>query len=317
MSKLKICKMCGEEISNSVKICPHCGSKLKRRKLRYIIFAIIALIIIVMLIPTGKDNGKNTLETSKSPSSNSSNETKDNIKSGIDLLSYIGKSKDDIKKSFGTPSKIDGAQSGELYDYKTFYFTIDKNKVSSIEIKSSGQNANGIPVGTSVKDVKNKLGNPTKELNNNGFIMEYRLNDNTTSIEYICNDFHSPVNSIVITDLTAGKEKPMEVTKEKVESLIEGNWVLEQSMNEPNISAFINKFSDGVKDEGNGAFRTKYSISNSNTIIYHVWNKTDQEYHDLQYFIEFYEDGQRMEIYTLDNYGDRDPNHNNIYYRYN
>lgn len=326
MNKMTVCKTCGKEVAKSAKSCPHCGAKSRSKKTIFITASIIILLIIIGLASLGGNSNatSGSVKSTSQDNSSSKSDTKsektnsnENQKTTTELFGYLRKNVDEIQKDLGKPNKIDGAQSSTLYDYGNFYIVIDKKIVTSIGIKGPDKTANGIKIGTSVKDVKSKLGNPTKESNGSNYIMEYRLDNNSTSIQYVCNDFHNPVNSIIITDLTAGKEKPMEVTKEKVESLIEGNWVLEKYMNEPNLSLFVVKFSNGVKDQGNGALTTKYSIINNNTIVYHVWNTMNQENHDLQYFIEFYENGERMEIYTVDKYGDRNPDDTNIYYRYN
>lgn len=278
----------------------------------------VILICFALAFLTGcSESKKKTLVQNNSKSKNESTVSNNvgtktqNTKKEIDLLSYIGKSKADIKKNFGNPNKIGGAQSGELYDYNTFYFAVDNNKVVSIGVKCADNTVNGIGIGMMPKDVKIKIGKPTKELNSNGFIMEYRLNNNTISIQYYCNDFQSPVNSITISDLTYGKEKPMEVTKERVESLIEGNWVLEKDMYNENLSRYMHTFSNGIQDKHLGIWSKKYSITSNNTIVFN----TEAVDEDVKYYIEFYGDGNRMEIYTLDQYGDRQFEY--IYYRYN
>ncbi|APM40172.1 hypothetical protein [Clostridium kluyveri] len=47
MSKMKLCKTCQKEIARSAKICPHCGAKNKRSKLKT--FAIGAIIFIIFI----------------------------------------------------------------------------------------------------------------------------------------------------------------------------------------------------------------------------------------------------------------------------
>lgn len=317
MSKMTICKTCKKEVAKSAKICPNCGAKLKSGKLKLILGVIIALIIIIALIGSLEESSVqiNSQSENKSASDNSSANTQ-NAQKDIDLLSYIGKSKADIKKAFGDPVKIDGAQSVEVYDYTAYDFAIGDDKVVSISIKSKGSTAKGMGIGVAPKDVKASIGTPTKESNNKNFVMEYRLNNNTISLQFYCTDFRSPVNLITITDLTYGKEKPMEVTKEKVQSLIDGEWVLEKDMNQANLSRYIHTFSNGVQDKHLGIWSKEYRITNYNTIIFHsmVNDISGSRYIDTQYYIEFYEDGDRMEIYTLDQYGDRQFEY--IYYRY-
>lgn len=141
--------------------------------------------------------------------SNSDKKTQD-TKKAIELLNYLGASIDSIKNHLGAPNKIDGAQSSELYDYGTFYFIVNDNKATSIGLKGSGATVNGIEIGMTIKDIKKRLGNPTKETNNNGYVMEYRLNSDAISIEYSCIDPSSPVNLITITDLTSVTEEIIE-----------------------------------------------------------------------------------------------------------
>jgi hypothetical protein len=246
--------------------------------------------------------------------------TKAATKKGNDILSYLGKSATDITKSFGKPNKIDGAENGDIYNYDNFYFAISNNKVVTIGVKGADTTVNGIKIGMKPKDVKSKIGNPLKETNSNGFVMEYRLNNNSVSVQYCCDDFTSPVSSITVSDLTFGKEKPMEVSKEKVESMIEGNWVLEKDINQENLSQYIHTFKNGVQDEKLGIWKSEYHATSSNTILFHNLvadgfggtKEVDTEYH-----IEFYDNGDKMEIYVLDKYGDKDTSLDQVYCRYN
>ncbi|WP_055669432.1 hypothetical protein [Desnuesiella massiliensis] len=288
------------------------------------VFIALACFILFFISGCSESQKENLMQNNskvknESTTLNNTSNNKHNTKKEFDLLSYIGKSKDIIKKDFGNPNKIDGVQAAELYDYDTFYFAIDNNKVINIGVKDSGSTINGIGIGMTAKDVKAKLGDPTKESNNNNFIMEYRLNNNTTSVQYYCNDFRSPVNLIIVTDLTHGKEKPMDVTKEQAESLIEGNWILEKYIKEKNLSLYISTFSNGVWDKHLGIWSKKYNITSNNTVMitYMVNDISGTREESTEYHIEFYEDGDRMEIYPLDKYGDRNTDYQYIYCRYN
>lgn len=50
MAKLINCKTCRKEISSSVKVCPHCGQKLKSRLFLKIILGTILVLFILMII---------------------------------------------------------------------------------------------------------------------------------------------------------------------------------------------------------------------------------------------------------------------------
>lgn len=287
---------------------------------------ILVLVCFVVIVSSGCSTSKqenptnnNSKAKSEATMSNKTVTTTEDSKKELELLSFIGKSENDLKKAFGNPNKIDGTENGQVYDYSNFYFTIDDNKAIGIGIKNSGPTINGIGLGTLPKDVKSRIGAPTKETNSNGFIMEYRLNANSISVQYICNDFRSPVKSVTVTDLTFGKEIPMEVTDKKVESLIEGNWILEKNINEKNLSLYIHPFKNGVQDEQLGIWSKQYKITSKNTIMFHymVNDISGTREEDTEYYIEFYENGDRMEIYVLDKYGDRDSEFSYVYYRYN
>lgn len=59
------CKVCGEEVAKSAKICPHCGAKLKKR--HPILIGIIIFIVIVAIIGSSADDEPKKVETSTSP----------------------------------------------------------------------------------------------------------------------------------------------------------------------------------------------------------------------------------------------------------
>lgn len=251
-------------------------------------------------------------------STNAANSTQD-TKKETELLSYIGKSEEEIKNTFGKPTKVDGAESGQVYDYGSFYFAISDSKAVGIGIKSSGMTVNGIGIDMTTKDVKGKLGNPAKESNTSSFILEYKLNNNAISVQYCCDDFSSPVKSIIVTDLTAGKEKPMEVTKEQVSQLMNGTWVLEKNIHEKNLSLFKHIFSNGVIDTNlSEHLQKKYEVTSTNTII--MRGETLNGFGSTEnledtFFIEFFNNGDKMVIYHLDDAGDKD--FEDIYIRYN
>lgn len=43
---MKICKDCGQEVSNSAKVCPNCGRRMKKPIVRYVLLGIVILAII-------------------------------------------------------------------------------------------------------------------------------------------------------------------------------------------------------------------------------------------------------------------------------
>lgn len=271
------------------------------------IFAVLTCFILIFLSGCSESKQESTAATKAA------------TKKGNDILSYLGKSATDITKSFGKPSKTDGTESGELYNYDNFYFAISNNKVVTIGVKGADVTVNGIKVGMKPKDVKSKIGNPLKETNSNGFVMEYRLNNNSVSVQYCCDDFTSPVSSITVSDLTFGKEKSMEVSKEQVESMIEGNWVPEKDINQENLSLYMHTFKNGVQDEKLGIWKKEYQVTSNNTIMFHYMVKdfSGTKDVDTEYHIEFYDNGDKMEIYVLDEYGDKDTSLDQVYCRYN
>lgn len=316
MSKMTTCKTCGKEVAKSAKICPHCGAKLKSKKPIFIALGVIVLIIIIAIASFGGSSSTTSGSLKSSKQDNSKNTKKE-----TDLLQYVGKSKEDIKKTFGNPNKTDNTEAGEVYDYSDYYFAMANNKVIAIGVKNTAKNVsvNGIKIGMLPKEIKSNNGNPAKESNSDGYQMDYRLNNNTISISYQSSDFASPVNLITITDLTYGKEKPMEVTKEQVSQLMNGTWVLEKDINETNISLYEHIFSNGVIDTNlSENLQKKYEVKSSNTIILNGETLNgfgSTEKYEVEYFVEFYNNGDKMEIYHLDQAGDKDFDY--VYIRYN
>ncbi|WP_326512262.1 hypothetical protein [Clostridium intestinale] len=242
-------------------------------------------------------------------------------KKEFNLLDYIGKSSKDLENDFGKPIKIDNTELGQLYIYDSINFSIDDDKVIVISVKDAEStiNVNGVTFGMTPKDIKAKIGEPTKETNSNGFIMEYRLNNNTISLQYYCDDFRSPISLITVTDLTFGKEKPMEVTKEQVNQLMNGTWILEKNIYEENLSFYKHIFSNGIMDiQLSEHLQKKYEVTSYNALI--IRGETlngfgSTEYLEAEFFIEFFDNGDKMVIYHLDEVGDKDSE--DMYVRYN
>lgn len=53
-NKLKNCKVCGEEVAKSARICPHCGAKLKKG--HPILTSILVLVVLVAVIGSSSNN---------------------------------------------------------------------------------------------------------------------------------------------------------------------------------------------------------------------------------------------------------------------
>jgi RNA polymerase subunit RPABC4/transcription elongation factor Spt4 len=347
MSKMTVCKTCGKEVSKSAKFCPHCGAKLKSKKLIFIASGVIILIIIIGIASIGansstpsgslKNSGQDNYESKsnfsevKKATTNTENIKKEkvnkattstvNIKKEIDLLNYIGKSEEDIKKAFGNPNKTDNTEVGEIYDYSDYYFAIADNKVIVIGVNNTAKDVsvNGIKIGMLPKEIKSNNGNPSKEINTDGFQMDYRLNNNSISILYQSSDFASPVDLAIITDLTYGKEMPMEITKDRINQLMNGTWILEKNIHEENLSLYKHIFSDGIIDTNlSEHLQKKYEVTSSNTIIIRCETLNgfgSTENLEAEFFIEFFNSGDKMVIYHLDQSGDKDSEE--IYIRYN
>lgn len=65
MNKMTICKTCSNEVAKSAKICPHCGAKLKGRKLKFIFGGIIALIILLFAFSGGSSDSDENINLVK------------------------------------------------------------------------------------------------------------------------------------------------------------------------------------------------------------------------------------------------------------
>lgn len=69
------CKCCGEEIAKSAKTCPHCGAKLKTKKVLWIVLAVIAVFIIIVAAFGGSDEPEKVGEVTQPPATTSPSET--------------------------------------------------------------------------------------------------------------------------------------------------------------------------------------------------------------------------------------------------
>ena len=147
-----------------------------------------------------KSSNKNT--TASSVLKNESNSKNQDTKPSIDLMKYLRVSIDVVKEELGPPNRISGVQASRLYDYGTFYFLVDDNKVSYICITGSGANISDIEVGMFPQDVRDIRKNPTRQINGDQFIMDYRLNSDSTSIKYYCTAPDGCITQITVADLT-------------------------------------------------------------------------------------------------------------------
>jgi len=133
-------------------------------------------------------------------SDNSVSKNKDN-KETVELLHYLRQSINLVIKDLGQPTNIDGVQASILYQYEDFYFIVDDNIVSGIGLTGSSATINGIAIGEYPIDVKSSHGKPTTESNDYGFIMDFRLDNDATSIQCYSDTAASPINLVTVTDL--------------------------------------------------------------------------------------------------------------------
>lgn len=128
MGNLINCKDCGKEVSKKAKICPHCGAKLKKKKIGLgVIVGIAALFIIISVVSNGSKTGSNNTPQ-KSVSTNDN--TKKDKNEGITKETYDKIQKDMTKEQvealLGKPTSVSesdtpGIGKMELYHYqKTF-----------------------------------------------------------------------------------------------------------------------------------------------------------------------------------------------------
>lgn len=128
MGNLINCKDCGKEISKKAKTCPHCGAKVKKKKIGLgIVIGIIALFIIVSAASNGsKTNSNNVSQKSTSANSSTKKDKKSEITKEIYDKIQNNMTKEEVKKLLGEPTSVSesetpGVGKMELYHYqKTF-----------------------------------------------------------------------------------------------------------------------------------------------------------------------------------------------------
>lgn len=119
------CKDCGKEVSKKAKTCPHCGAKVKKKKIGLVIvIGIIALFIIISTTSnSSKTNSNNVAQKSTSTNSNTNKDKKSEItKETYDKIQN-DMTKEEVKALLGEATSISesetpGVGKMELYHYQ-------------------------------------------------------------------------------------------------------------------------------------------------------------------------------------------------------
>lgn len=279
---------------------------------------LLVLIMIIVFNCTGCQDDS-AVPTSATPKTN----TEENInkQSMMNLEKFLYAEESEIVKAFGKPKSIDETECGSTYNYENFSFSTDGflnsgAHVANICVYGPGAKMFGCEVGVMTpKEIRLEWGEPAREKNTNeGFQMEYRNDDNTSSVLFVCTDFRSPITAIWLNDLMSGVEIPMDLTAKDMEKLIIGYWIEDKYLNETDLKDFDIQISPSKAYMG--LMDYVYEITDPNILTFKVRNSITTDYDDNNWFLEFYENGDRMEMYKTDAIGDKNPNFYHIYYRY-
>ncbi|WP_153061609.1 hypothetical protein [Metasolibacillus fluoroglycofenilyticus] len=242
----------------------------------------------------------------------------------LDLHEIVSLDKEGIIALLGQPQDLYEWEDGQSLSYDGLSVSLNSSqKLESLEISNDAYLFNGIMIGNTLDDVRQKLGKPTKEgIAESGeffeLVYDTVINENiTNSVYFTSSDFNSPVDFIGYSTLDT---TPL-FTTEEVKKMIVGSWVSEEDMLMEDYSDLVyfteNKFvTDSFNGTINGLVRD-YKITNFNTIeISDINTYSDKKQWDIQ-TIEFSPDGRRIELYRVDSYsGKIYENSRQVYYKY-
>ena len=109
---MKKCKDCGTEVSQSAKVCPKCGKKLKHTGLRVCLGILILFIGIGIIASSGNNVSTTNSTNSQTQSSTTSVVTKENY----DKIQK-GMSKAEVQTILGEPSSVSESETPRSRDY--------------------------------------------------------------------------------------------------------------------------------------------------------------------------------------------------------
>lgn len=242
----------------------------------------------------------------------------------LDLLDIISLDKEGIIALLGQPQDLYEWEDGQSLSYDGLSVSLNSSqKLESLEISNSDYLFNGIKIGDTLDNVREKLGKPTKEgIAESGeffeLVYDTVINENkTNSVYFTSSNFSSPIDFIGYSALDT---TPL-FTTEEVKEMIVGSWVGEEDMMNGDYSDLVyfteNKFvTDSFNGSINGLVRD-YKITNFDTIeISDINTYSDKKQWDVQ-TIEFSTDGSRMDIYRVDSYsGNIYEGSRQVYYKY-
>lgn len=141
-----ICKVCGKEISKSIKICPHCGKDQRnffvKNKIISTIGIIVILFILVEVLNSSLGNGSGINKETSTTASSENLKLKSKLKQENKKYSYskfmqvnMGMTYNQVEKILG--SGIEETSSGER-DAKTITYTWKNDDASNIFVEMQG-----------------------------------------------------------------------------------------------------------------------------------------------------------------------------------
>ncbi len=242
----------------------------------------------------------------------------------LDLLEIVSFDKEGMIALLGHPQDLYEWEDGQSLSYDGLSISLNSSqKLESLEISSSDYLFNGIKIGDTLDNVREKLGKPTKEgISESGeffeLVYDTVINENiTNSVYFTSSNFSSPIDFIGYSTL----DTTLLFTTEEVKEMIVGSWVGEEDMMNSDYSDLVyfteNKFvTDSFNGTINGLVRD-YKITNFDTIeISDINTDSDKKQWDVQ-TIEFSPDGSRIDLYRVDSYsGKIYENSRQVYYKY-
>lgn len=242
----------------------------------------------------------------------------------LDLLEIVSLDKEGIIALLGQPQDLYEWEDGQSLSYDGLSVSLNSSqRLENLEISSNDYLFNGIMIGDTLDDVREKLGKPTKEgISESGeffeLVYDTVINENkTNSVYFTSSNFSSPIDFIGYSALDT---TPL-FTTEEVKEMIVGSWVSEEDMLIGDYSNLVyfteNKFvTDSFNGTINGLVRD-YKITNFDTIeISDINTYSDKKQWDIQ-TIEFSPDGSRIELYRVDSYsGKIYEDSRQVYYKY-
>lgn len=186
-----------------------------------------------------------------------------------------------------------------------------------IEIKSDTYVIAGTKIGQNPDNIRKVLGVANKEGISDELGNFEMINKEDESNQYEMNfaasDFRSPIDYILVSQIIT---EPTYTLEEK--EMIKGKWILEELMDEGDLDTLT------VIDDKNFTVdstyldsQSEYQITAPNVLEFPTYNSISDEHGWVAQNFEILEDGERLEIYSIDSFtGEIKEGTHKVYYKY-